>query len=530
MERQHLSPTKNSIAPPQTQSHAIARSSTHPIEELQGAIGNRAVNQLLANQPTLQAKPMFRGLSHEFRSNLTQINQPIQAKEADSASVKETHTENKTGLPDNLKVGIENLSGIAMDDVRVHYNSSKPSQLQALAYTQGTDIHVAPGREQHLPHEAWHVMQQMQGRVKPTLQAKGVSINDDESLEHEADVMGRKALQMKRTHPAVIEVPSRKSASRENLAKVSSNSSNQRSTIHQATACSTTEKDLQPTEEDPAIFRESQFHHGFSKVPAYTGVSSVIQRLQIEVPKVADNSSNYLKFRYMALLRSDTFKKEVHKIITSSKEITLELVQGVGTADYDHETHTIRIWRQTATNGLPRNKSDKEIRNDLIFELHNAKKRGEFSRLHETYNIKGLDDDNKNAFLALAMEWIEWFHLAEQVIRIENIRNDTSTDLLTNEFKQYFLTGTWRSFREYLRDQIEAGHTKYYDDKAVDNYKWKGWNILKKIEAEGNKTKILNISQDEFNPKVTGQKPHIKFRINPFTLDSMIHWGFVKKA
>jgi len=33
---------------------------------------------------------------------------------------------NRTGLPNNLKSGIENLSGFAMDDVKVHYNSSKP--------------------------------------------------------------------------------------------------------------------------------------------------------------------------------------------------------------------------------------------------------------------------------------------------------------------------------------------------------------------------------------------------------------------
>ncbi|MBE9199610.1 MULTISPECIES: DUF4157 domain-containing protein [unclassified Nodularia (in: cyanobacteria)] len=102
---------------------------------------------------------------------------------------------NKTGLPDSLKAGIENLSGMAMDDVRVHYNSSKPPQLQALAYTQGTDIHVAPGQEKHLPHEAWHVVQQKQGRVKPTIQAKGMAINDNQGLEREADVMGAKALQ-----------------------------------------------------------------------------------------------------------------------------------------------------------------------------------------------------------------------------------------------------------------------------------------------------------------------------------------------
>jgi hypothetical protein len=106
--------------------------------------------------------------------------------------------ENNTGLPDQLKSGVENLSGYSLDDVKVHYNSAKPSQLQAHAYAQGTDIHVAPGQEKHLPHEAWHVVQQKQGRVKATRQLKGkVNINDDAGLENEADVMGAKALQMK---------------------------------------------------------------------------------------------------------------------------------------------------------------------------------------------------------------------------------------------------------------------------------------------------------------------------------------------
>ena len=112
--------------------------------------------------------------------------------------------ENNTGLPDQLKSGVENLSGYSLDDVNVHYNSSKPSQLQAHAYAQGTDIHVAPGQEQHLPHEAWHVVQQKQGRVKATRQLKGtVNINDDAGLENEADVMGAKALQMKGTGGSV---------------------------------------------------------------------------------------------------------------------------------------------------------------------------------------------------------------------------------------------------------------------------------------------------------------------------------------
>ena len=101
---------------------------------------------------------------------------------------------NNTGMPDNLKSGIESLSGFSMDNVRVHYNSSKPATVQALAYTQGTDIHVAPGQEKCLPHEAWHVAQQMAGRVSPTTNINGMPVNDNAALEHEADVMGEKAV------------------------------------------------------------------------------------------------------------------------------------------------------------------------------------------------------------------------------------------------------------------------------------------------------------------------------------------------
>lgn len=100
----------------------------------------------------------------------------------------------RTGLPDNLKSGIENLSGMSMDDVKVHYNSSRPAQLQAHAYTQGTDIHLAPGQEQHAPHEAWHVAQQAQGKVQST--TGNVPVNDDQGLEQEADVMGQTTQQL----------------------------------------------------------------------------------------------------------------------------------------------------------------------------------------------------------------------------------------------------------------------------------------------------------------------------------------------
>ncbi|NER97014.1 MAG: DUF4157 domain-containing protein [Symploca sp. SIO1B1] len=112
---------------------------------------------------------------------------PVQRQE------EERKAENKTGLPDGLKTGIESMSGFDLSGVRVNYNSPKPAQLNAHAYTQGNAIEVAPGQEKHLPHEAWHVVQQMQGRVRPTMQMKGVQINDDDGLEREADVMSKKA-------------------------------------------------------------------------------------------------------------------------------------------------------------------------------------------------------------------------------------------------------------------------------------------------------------------------------------------------
>jgi Domain of unknown function (DUF4157) len=132
--------------------------------------------------------------------------EPLQGKFDAIQKVEAPKDTKQNGLPGNLKSGIENLSGYSMDDVKVHYNSTKPAQLQAHAYAQGTDIHIAPGQEKHLPHEAWHVAQQKQGRVKPTLQMKsGVPVNDDPGLENEADVMGSKALQINNNGEALTQ-------------------------------------------------------------------------------------------------------------------------------------------------------------------------------------------------------------------------------------------------------------------------------------------------------------------------------------
>lgn len=99
------------------------------------------------------------------------------------------------GLPEDLQSGLESLSGLNLDDVAVHYNSPEPAKVAAHAVTQGKDIHLAPGQQRHLNHEAWHVVQQLQDRVKPTTQISGVQVNDDPGLEREADRMGARAEQ-----------------------------------------------------------------------------------------------------------------------------------------------------------------------------------------------------------------------------------------------------------------------------------------------------------------------------------------------
>ncbi|HLL32144.1 MAG TPA: DUF4157 domain-containing protein [Allosphingosinicella sp.] len=115
---------------------------------------------------------------------------------------------NPDGLPEPLKSNMERMSGLALDDVRIHRNSSRPAQLGALAFTQGSDIHLAPGEEGHLAHEAWHAVQQKQGRVKPTLRIGGVAASDDLRLEREADAMAHRCpATLLAESPSVVQAP-----------------------------------------------------------------------------------------------------------------------------------------------------------------------------------------------------------------------------------------------------------------------------------------------------------------------------------
>lgn len=103
-------------------------------------------------------------------------------------------------LPEPLRASIERLSGVDLVDVQVHHNSPVPAQLGAHAHADANTIHVGPGQDQHLPHEAWHVVQQRQGRVRATNRVGRVAINDEPALESEADRMGQRVAALSRLH------------------------------------------------------------------------------------------------------------------------------------------------------------------------------------------------------------------------------------------------------------------------------------------------------------------------------------------
>lgn len=183
------------------QSFSKKKASTSP------RIAQSVSQKVSANQSSTNSNSAPLTQLQQLANKSLQTQKTVQLREvANNLSVPNSiqRIENNTGLPDNLKAGIEKLSGYSMNDIKVHYNSNKPAQLNAHAYAQGTDIHVATGQEKHLAHEAWHVVQQKQGRVRPTLQMKGqVNINDNPALEREADIMGAKALR-------TTEVPTKK--------------------------------------------------------------------------------------------------------------------------------------------------------------------------------------------------------------------------------------------------------------------------------------------------------------------------------
>ena len=190
-----------SLANAVSQKQSGAESTFQFVDNRPEAVAQRKLQEMADNSQQVSQLRAFQDMAN----NSPQTEQAAQLQAmADNNREKRQPLQkasSKTGLPDALKSGMENLSGQSLDHVKVHYNSAKPAAIQAHAFAQGSNIHLAAGQEKHLPHELGHVVQQMEGRVKPTVNVDGVQVNDDPGLEIEATLMGDRALQMQSKLP-----------------------------------------------------------------------------------------------------------------------------------------------------------------------------------------------------------------------------------------------------------------------------------------------------------------------------------------
>ena len=131
-----------------------------------------------------------------------QEEEELQMKASSDSSKEGTSSSGTTAImPEEVQAKMEGSFGTSFSDVNIHSNDNSATHMGALAYTQGNNVHFAPGQynpgtskgQELLGHELTHVVQQRQGRVQPVKQGKGMPVNDNPSLENEADVMGKKA-------------------------------------------------------------------------------------------------------------------------------------------------------------------------------------------------------------------------------------------------------------------------------------------------------------------------------------------------
>jgi hypothetical protein len=162
-------------------------------------------------QPKKAENNSFAAANHSSAQGVSLAPPALQFKKLDQeeesslqmkkGTVSGTGTSTNNGIPNKILGKMENSFQSDFSNVNFHTNSQSATDVGALAYAQGNDVHFAPGQfkpntqsgQELIGHELAHVVQQRQGRVQPTAQAKGMAVNDDKGLEKEADDMGKKA-------------------------------------------------------------------------------------------------------------------------------------------------------------------------------------------------------------------------------------------------------------------------------------------------------------------------------------------------
>ena len=101
--------------------------------------------ELMQGKFTAQMQPEE---EEELQGKFAAQRQPLEDEELMQGkfTAQKQPEENRTGMPDELKASMESTLNTDFSEVRVHPNSSKATEVGALAYTQGTDVHFAPGQ------------------------------------------------------------------------------------------------------------------------------------------------------------------------------------------------------------------------------------------------------------------------------------------------------------------------------------------------------------------------------------------------
>ncbi len=158
-----------------------------------------------ATPPALQFKS-FDGKDEEEEESIQK--KAIQRMETDGDAAlqkKELPAATTPGgkMPVATQKQMEHSLGADFSQVKIHQNSQQAEIVNAQAFTQGTDVHFAPGKydpssnsgKELLGHELAHVTQQKEGRVQANTSVAGMPVNDHLGLEQEADLLGAKASQ-----------------------------------------------------------------------------------------------------------------------------------------------------------------------------------------------------------------------------------------------------------------------------------------------------------------------------------------------
>lgn len=242
---------------------------------------------------------------------------PIQKKSF--ASQINNSNKNQTALPNNVQQKMENSFQQDFSNVDIKTNSKDAQNMNALAFTQGNSVHFAPGQfspntkkgQELIGHEFAHVVQQRQGRVKPTSQMAKFKLNDSSSLENEADLQGSKAARWEAS-TTTSKKPTFSTTINNNTAPIQRTTSDKELKKHKDNVDNIIDGII-----EGQVVNESQFNDityetwHTSQGTAKKAIRSQLEKLKKELPSVVVSNKNQLTL-YTLTKKEDILNAQKH--------------------------------------------------------------------------------------------------------------------------------------------------------------------------------------------------------------------------